>query len=270
MDAPARTFKIVRDRCTLHDALLVFRFKGSLDADRVQAIADSVNDAIAAGDVFVIAEMSEVVFISSPAFGEIMGCKKRLVEKGGNLYLVGLDTENRSKLRLMGAEKIFEFLPTIGSAVRKYHWENEDTGDAFRMRIPPVLGFVPELRTLISGIVKIKGYSKRDAFRIEAIIDELCNNAIEYGLHEPAAQVEVLCKVYRYKLEITVINQNRPDNTETRVIREIKSRIQGQMPFNLNEKRGRGVELVRMLCDEFTVNSEADKTIVKIIKKKEV
>jgi anti-sigma regulatory factor (Ser/Thr protein kinase)/anti-anti-sigma regulatory factor len=265
-----RTFKITIDRCTLHDALLIFRFKGSQDADKVGAISDYFNAAIEKGDLFIVAEMGETTFISSPAFGELMGCKKRLVEKGGNLYLVGLDTENRSKLRLMGAEKIFEFLPTIGAAIRKYHWEQEDTGDAFRVLIPPVLSFVPELRTLLSGITRMKGYSKRDAFRIEAIVDELCNNAIEHGCHEGNSVIEVFCKIFRYKVELNIINAGRSEGCGPEIIQEISSRIQGELPFNLNEKRGRGIELVKMLCDEFSVTSEADKTIIRIIKKKEV
>jgi anti-anti-sigma factor len=265
-----RTFKITIDRCTLHDSLLIFRFKGSLDADKVGSISDYFSAAMEKNDNFIIAEMGEVTFISSPALGELMGCKKRLVDKGGNLYLVGLDTENRSKLRLMGAEKIFEFLPTIGAAIRKFHWENEDTGDSFRVKMPPVLSFVPELRSMLAGIIRMKGYSKRDAFRIEAIVDELCNNAIEHGFHADDSPIEVLCKVFKYKVELTIINASRPEGRDAEVLQEISSRIQGDLPFNLNEKRGRGVELVKMLCDEFYVGSEADKTIIRIIKKKEV
>ncbi len=265
-----RTFKISIDRCTLHDALLIFRFKGSLDADKVGTIADYFNAAMEKGDNFIIVEMGEVPFISSPALGELMGCKKRLNEKGGNLYLVGLDTENRSKLRLMGAERIFEFLPTIGAAIRKYHWEHEDTGDSFRVVLPPVLSYVPELRTLLAGIIRMKGYSKRDSFRMEAIVDELCNNAIEHGYIGSNSHVEVICKVFKYKIEFTVINLSRHESRDVDVIKEISSRIQGQLPFNLNEMRGRGIELVKMLCDEFNVTSEADKTIIRIIKKKEV
>jgi anti-anti-sigma factor len=246
------------------------RFKGSLDADRVAPISDAVDKLVNGGDVFVIAEMSDVSFISSPAFGELMGCKKRLVEKGGNLYLVGLDTENRAKLRLLGAEKIFEFLPTISSAVRRYHWDNEDTGDSFRILLPCVLSFVPEVRTFFSSIVRQKGYSKRDAFRMEAIIDELCNNAIEHGDPRIADPVEIVGKIFRYKLELTVANINSSVTLAEDAVREINNRLNGDSSFNLNEKRGRGVELVKMLCDEIGASADGLKTVIRVIKKKEV
>jgi anti-anti-sigma factor len=265
-----RNFKIIKEQCSLHESLTVFRFKGSLDAERVQIIADQFNIAIEKGEYFIIAEMSEVSFISSPALGELMGCKKRLVEKGGNLYLVGLNTENRNKLRLMGAEKIFEFLQSIGAAVRKYHWENEDTGDAFSVSIPPILGYVPELRNLFSDIISRKGYSKRDAFRVEAIIDELCNNAIEYGSSGTGSAIQVQCKVFQYQMELLIMNQRVDEGQKAMDIDEIRKRIRGDVPFNLNEKRGRGIELVKMLCDEFDVNLKDDMTIIRILKKKEV
>lgn len=269
-EATVRLFKITADRCTLHEALLVLRFKGSLDADRVLPISEAVNHAIASQDRFLIADMSDVTFISSPALGELMGCKKRLVENGGNLYLTGLDTENRTKLRLMGAEKIFEFLPTISAAVRRYHWENEDTGDSFRLQIPPMLSFVPELRTFFSSIARQKGYSKRDAFRIEAILDELCNNAIEHG--EPSADdpVQIIGKVFKYRIELTIINKTPMAHQAEQAVKEIQNRLEGEQSFNLNEKRGRGVELVKMLCDEVTASAENGKTIIRVIKKKEV
>ncbi|MFH0919312.1 MAG: STAS domain-containing protein [Fibrobacterota bacterium] len=265
-----RPFKIIQEKCSLHDALTVLRFTGSLDAERVQTVAERFEAAMTAGNVFIVADMSDVSFISSPVLGELMGCKKRLSERGGSLFLVGLDTENRTKLRLMGAEKIFEFLPSISAAVRKYHWENEDSGDAFQIRIPPFLSYVPEMRILFSGIVRIKGYSKRDAFRVEAIIDELVNNAIEHGFGPAGGPIEVSGKVYRYRVEITITNTRKAGQDDSAFIGDINNRLHGDLPFNLNEKRGRGIELVKMLCDEFSITAQADKTIVRIIKKKEV
>jgi anti-anti-sigma factor len=265
-----RPFKILQEKCSLHDAITVFRCSGSLDAERVQAVAERFDAAITSGNHFIIAELSDVTFISSPVLGELMGCRKRLSERGGSLYLVGLDTENRTKLRMMGAEKIFDFLPSIGAAVRKYHWENEDSGDAFHVTVPPLLSFVPEIRSLVSGISRIKGYSKRDAFRIEAIIDELVNNAIEHGFGPGGGPIEVGAKVFRYRIEISVTNLRKEGAADASFINEINNRLHGDLPFNLNEKRGRGIELVKMLCDEFSITAQADKTIVRVIKKKEV
>ena len=141
-----RPFKILREKCSLHDSLTVLKFAGSLDAERVPAIGDQINLSIEQNQMFLVAEMSEVTFISSPALGELMGCKKRLVEKGGNLYIVGLSTENRNKLRLMGAGKIFEFLPTVGSAVRKYIWENENNGEFLKNSVVALVPFIVSSR----------------------------------------------------------------------------------------------------------------------------
>jgi len=263
-----RDFGVIKEKCSLSEALQVFHFKGNLNADRVHEIEESFAGALADNQNFIVAEMSEVDFISSPVLGELMGCKRRLTERGGNLYLVGLNTENRNKLRLMGAEKIFEFLPTIRSAVLKYRWENEDKGDEITVTIPPALNFVPEMRSLFSGVALQKGYSKRDAFRIETIIDELCNNAVEHGARTPPQPVQVVCRIFRFHLEFSIINRNAATGGDG--VAEIQKRISGGAPFDLNERRGRGIELVKMLCAEFSVSSENDKTIVKVIKKKEV
>jgi hypothetical protein len=38
---------------------------------------------------FVIVDLENVDFVSSPAVGVLMGCRRRLIEKKGNLVLVG-------------------------------------------------------------------------------------------------------------------------------------------------------------------------------------
>jgi anti-sigma regulatory factor (Ser/Thr protein kinase) len=158
----------------------------------------------------------------------------------------------------------------VGSAVRKYVWENENNGDEVRLRVPPVLSVVPELRTLFSSIVTMRGFSKRDAFRVEAIIDELCNNAIEYGHPSGEYPLEVGCRVFQYHVELNVANTRLENQRDPNALEEIRKRIQGNVSLTLNEKRGRGVELVRMLSSEFLIEFPNDKTLVRIIKKKEV
>ncbi|OGS36923.1 MAG: hypothetical protein A2293_11930 [Elusimicrobia bacterium RIFOXYB2_FULL_49_7] len=263
-----RPFKVIREKCPLHEGLTVLKFIGSLDAERVSDIGDQVNAAIELGRYFLVAEMSEVSFISSPALGELMGCKKRLIENNGNLYLVGLSTENRNKLRLMGVGRIFDFLPTLGAAVRKFTWDNENKGDLVRTVLPAALGVVPDLRYFFSQIVGLKGYSKRDTFRIEAIIDELCNNGIEHG--DGGQPIEISCRIYQYHIDISVMNTRSGVSLSPEAIEEIRTRIEGKNSFNLNEKRGRGIELVRMLSHEFSVDFVGAKTIIRVIKKKEV
>jgi len=96
----------------------------------------------------------------------------------------------------------------------------------------------------------------------------LCNNGIEHG--DGGQPIEISCRIYQYHIDISVMNTRSGVSLSPEAIEEIRTRIEGKNSFNLNEKRGRGIELVRMLSHEFSVDFVGAKTIIRVIKKKEV
>ena len=67
--------------------------------------------------------MSDVTMITSAAIGKLLGIKKRLSEKEGDLVLAALDVKHKMLLNLMGANKIFKIFNDLRSAMSAYAWE---------------------------------------------------------------------------------------------------------------------------------------------------
>ncbi|MEW6041830.1 MAG: STAS domain-containing protein [Elusimicrobiota bacterium] len=246
--------------------ITVLYFHGSLDVFCIEDISQKFDNLISEKKYQIIAEMSDVDFISSPAVGQLMGCRKRLCENGGNLVLVGLIAEIRNKLNLMGANKIFVYFSNERNAVLKFQWENKVRTEAISVEIPPKLEYVPPARELISRISLCKEYSRRDAFRIETIVDEMCNNAVE---HTKETDGPILVKgiINRQKITLDFINCHSPYDTKFQ--RNLRDQIMGSAEISLDIKRGRGVELVKMLCDEFKVEVNKNQTVIHLTKVRE-
>jgi len=195
-----------------------------------------------------------------------MGGRKRLIEKGGDLVLAGLKMDIRTKLGLMGATKIFRIFSDIRSALNSYKWENGSHPEQVKISFPSNLNIVPPVRQLVSRITKQKGYGNRDSFRIETIVDEVCNNAVEHGKQGDDQRINLQLQIDPDKVEIDVVNTSDPDKVESlktllhpHEIGEIKA----------EEKRGRGLALIKMLSDELSVNCSESGTSVHVKKKRE-
>ncbi len=247
------------------DRIVLLHFEGDLNAGDCAATAKIFQEIIDSRKYFIIALMENVTFVSSPFLGELMGCKLRLVEKGGNLVLVGLRYELREKLIMMGADKIFNFYPDTHTAYNHYHWEYTQTAQVVKVTMPPKLQSVPAVRRFISGIARQKGYTSRDAFRIETIVDEIANNAIEHG-DASQGEIGIELRIDRRKFELVVRNKTLMDkaNQLKIVIDSNKEKAGGT-----DESRGRGLALVKLISNSINVSIDNSGTEVKITKMRE-
>jgi anti-anti-sigma factor len=246
------------------ERIILLHFEGELNASDCDATSKIFQEIIDSKKYFIIALMENVTFMSSPFLGELMGCKLRLVEKGGNMVVVGLNYDLREKLIQMGADKIFQFYPDTHAAYNHYQWEYTQTAQVVQISLPPKLQSVPAVRRFIAGIAKQKGYSSRDSFRIETIVDEIANNAIEHGdATQPEITVEL--RIDRKKFELLVRNKTLMDKASQLqyVIESNKEPSQG------NETRGRGLALVKLISNAINVTIDKTGTEVKITKMRE-
>jgi anti-sigma regulatory factor (Ser/Thr protein kinase) len=120
------------------------------------------------------------------------------------------------------------------------------------------------VRRFISGIAKQKGYTARDAFRIETIVDEIANNAIEHGdASQPEISVEL--RIDRRKFELLVRNKTLMDkaNQLKYVLEANKETAQS------GDTRGRGLALVKLISNSINVSIDKSGTEVKITKMRE-
>ncbi len=246
------------------ERIMLLHFEGDLNATDCDATSKIFQEIIDSQKFFIIALMENVTFVSSPFLGELMGCKLRLVERGGNMVIVGLNYDLRERLIQMGADKIFQFYPDTHTAYNHYHWEYTQTAQTVQITLPPKLRSVPAVRRFISGIARQKGYSSRDAFRIETIVDEIANNAIEHGDNsQPAINVEL--RIDRKKFELLVRNKTLMDKAN-----QLQYVIDSnQEPTQGSDQRGRGLALVKLISNSINVSIDKAGTEVKITKMRE-
>lgn len=246
----------------------VMHFSGDLVSECVHQINQSFTEIIKGSRHFIIAEMSAVTLISSAALGEFMGCRKRLIEHGGELVFSGIKLDIRTKLNLMGATKIFRLYSDVRTALASYKWEVERKPEKLHLKFPPFLKIVPPVRQLVSRIAKQKGYGNRDSFRIETIVDEICNNAIEHGKNGAGDLIDLTVTIDPDKIEIDVVNISDPEKLE--VLTALLVPDDGTSKKSKSDlKRGRGLTLIKMLSDELSVDCTEQGTSVHVKKVRE-
>jgi anti-sigma regulatory factor (Ser/Thr protein kinase) len=120
---------------------------------------------------------------------------------------------------------------------------------------------------MVRRIVKQKGYNEKDAFRIETIVDEICNNAVEHGSHGAEGnEINLTVGIDRKKIEISVSNKIDPDKKESlKKMAEYLANPKGAF----HETRGRGLALVKMLSNNFQINNSESGTCVQVTKFRE-
>ncbi len=245
--------------------ITLLTLKGSLDLTSVENLMDSFESMVAEGRYFVIVDMEHVDFVSSPSVGALMGCRCRLIEKKGNLVLVGLSLSLREKLNLMGANRIFRYYNDVKTVLSDYRWEYDNLAQKVNLQIPANPAYVPAIRRMISSIVLQKGYNRKDAFRIETIVDELSNNAIEHGDHSQK-MFFIEFALDREKVELSV--RNRTSEIDPSLARSVQEKFNNPVVDD-ESIRGRGLALVKMLSSELRLDIDAGGTTVHVTKVRE-
>jgi len=246
----------------------ILHLSGELTSECIKSITGAFDSLIRQGKTFVIADMDGVTLISSAVLGEFMGCRRRLVEHDGELVFSGLSLELHSQLNLMGATKIFRICTDIRSALNYYRWEIERRPETISVSFPPSLKLVPPLRQLVSRISRQKGYGHRDSFRIETIVDEICNNAVEHGIPGASDPVDLSVTIDPDKIEIDIRNASDPEKAASLTAMLLPDN--GEMDrLKPDVRRGRGLTLIKMLSDELSVDCTSRGTSVHVKKIRE-
>jgi anti-anti-sigma factor len=248
-------------------SVTVMRVVGELSEHSVHRIMESFDMVISQGHFYVVMDMAGVTSVSSVVVGALMECRKRLIEREGNLVLAGMKLEIKSQLTLMGANRIFNFYFDLRSALSAYNWQYEVKPEHVELSFPPDMTLVPAVRQLIRRIAKQKGYGNRDAFRIETIIDEICNNAVEHSSKEASQDVRLFVKIDLKKIEIKVVNVSDPQKVEA--LREFSKTIAETFTPVVTDKRGRGLSLIKMLSNELAIDITDSGTSVHVTKIRE-
>ncbi len=263
-----KTFQIEIAQSKESPDITIISLRGKLGHNTIKKIRQAFDSIIAKEKVFVVADMSDVEYISSASVGELMGCRTSLMEKDGDLVLAGLKIEVLETLSALDADKIFKLYKDVRSAINLYYWEYQGQVEKINLTFPSELNFVPPVRQLVRRIAEQKDYSSKDAFRIETIVDEICNNAVEHGsmAEGEGREVEVSVSIDRKKIEISISNTSDPEKVD--MLKKM-SKYLSSPKVSFHDKRGRGLALVKMLSNDFQIDSSDYGTCVHVTKIRE-
>ncbi len=247
---------------------------GSLLPENICQISDQLELLMEAKRPFIIVKLFNADKISGAVIGELLEWRSKLhLELRGDMALAGANSDIDKTLHELEAHKVFHIFSDLESAVNYLYWEYKGLSENILLTIPNQLVVVPPLRNFIRKCILSKGYSAREAFQVETIVDELCNNAIEHGKHGVKGIVEVALAIGRNKIEINIANGIEfinGENSSPEAITRVMESFIDKPSSTIDNPRGRGLALVKMLASEFDIDSSDDGTCVHVTKYREV
>lgn len=260
--------------CSEYADIAYIELKGEITSKNSDEIRGAISSLLVSERPFIIIDLTDTKKISGSALGELLEgrCKLQAYNQGDIALACPADPVDAT-LRDLGADKVLHIFEDRESAVNYLYWEYKGLTENLLLTIPNELSVVPAIRTLVKKCVLAKGYSTREAFQVETIVDELCNNAIEHGNHGVKGIVEVALAIGRRKIEINIANGiefvNGEQSTPEAITRVMET-YRDKPSTTIDNPRGRGLALVKMLANEFDIDSSNDGTCVHVTKYREV
>jgi anti-sigma regulatory factor (Ser/Thr protein kinase) len=140
------------------------------------------------------------------------------------------------------------------------------------IKFPGDLEYIPAVRKFVSELLQVNRFDSKSTFRSEIIIDEICNNAVNYGCRSADPRVEVTCMLYADRIEFLVKdsggspeNLNRLRSAGMADERGVTQILKGQKPPN-----GLGLEIVRLLSEKVELDVDDNNMIsVRVVRLRE-
>jgi len=139
----------------------------------------------------------------------------------------------------------------------------------FKFEFPANLEFVPIIRVALQNIAFIFGFNDKEAYEIEFVVDEICNNAIEHGSKGKDKTITMECKFDKQYVEIMVKDSGSPQFKVDEILKEgwrLMEEEAEKQTLNIF-RRKRGLIIVQKYADKLDITSNPNGTIVKIVKK---
>jgi anti-sigma B factor antagonist len=110
---------------SLREGVVIFALKGRLTAGESTAIREKVDQAIAAGHLNLIFDLTHVDYVDSTGLGGMVICYTTLKRLGGALKLVNPNKRNVELLALTKLHTIFEVYIEVQDAVNSFFPDRE-------------------------------------------------------------------------------------------------------------------------------------------------
>lgn len=133
------------------------------------------------------------------------------------------------------------------------------------LSFPGDLEYIPSIRKFISEVLQVSNFSTKFAYRSEIIVDEISNNAVNYGCRDENASVNLECLIHEDHIEFDIRDQGGSKEHINRLHNAINAE-----PEDKSANKGLGIEIVRMLSESMDINiDDQNLTSVHIIRKRE-
>jgi anti-sigma B factor antagonist len=110
---------------SIREGVVILALKGRLTAGESTAIREKVDQAIAAGHLNVIFDLTHVDYLDSTGLGGMVICYTTLKKQGGALKLVNPNKRNVELLALTKLHTIFEVFVEVQDAVNSFFPDRE-------------------------------------------------------------------------------------------------------------------------------------------------
>jgi len=107
------------------EGVVILALKGRLTAGESTAIREKVDQAIAAGHLNIIFDLTHVDYVDSTGLGGMVICYTTLKKQGGALKLVNPNKRNVELLALTKLHTIFEVYVEVQDAVNSFFPDRE-------------------------------------------------------------------------------------------------------------------------------------------------
>lgn len=240
----------------------VLNVTGPISSGILKQLRINLQESLRSRDRYLLLDLTGASSIGGAIVKELLAYKKKLCETGGNLIVACDNPSIWEKLRVINA-KIF---PKALLALRWISFELLGRSERVTVEFPPKLDYVPVVSVFYEDVSSCKGVDFKDAFRIRTIVDELCTNAVRYGAKESECLIKVEGTIINKKeMELVVTNWRDNNNSLEKLMKSVNQSI--DIVKQNDQRRGRGIALVRMLSDTFEVeHEEENKTRARAIK----
>ncbi len=212
-------------------------------------VDDVIRNSIESNFLYLVIDCSNISRLDYPALGELIGLRSQLKKKGGDVILFNLAPDIEQQFNLVGIQNVIRTAENEHDAIKKFQWFLNLESETVLLQFPGTMDYVPGIRFMISHVATIRGFSKKDAYRIETIVDELCNNAIEHGVEKDSHfSIKIRCRIDKEKFCLTIVNPGDPGQYDDAYLNRLREAVKSaSQPGNV---RGRGLPIVSMLADK--------------------
>lgn len=134
------------------------------------------------------------------------------------------------------------------------------------VRFPGDLDYIPSIRKFVSEILQISNFSPKFAYRSEIIVDEISNNAVNYGCRHENSFIDLECSIDEDKIEFTIKDQGGVQSD----LEKLENALKNDSSQNESNKNGLGIEIVKMLSESMDINiDEKNLTSIHVVRKRE-